>query len=152
NMNYSRSVLFWYMQPLFFTGLRADYAVSDTLDVKVFAANGWNNSVDNNRGKTVGAQVFVKPADAVALYFGYVVGPEQTDFGITAPTPPATAPAAGNVPDANSHLRHMLDFVADLNPTKELRFLVNADYRTESDLPDPTGTGTHTASVYGGNV
>jgi len=150
NMNYSRSVLFWYMQPLFFTGLRVDYAATDQLDLKVFAANGWNNSIDNNRGKTFGAQVMFKPMDALVLYLGYVGGPEQADFVVGPPMGGALA-LAGNVPDANSHWRHMVDFVADINPTKELRFLLNADYRAEDSLPDAMG-GTHNESVYGANL
>jgi len=141
NMNYGRSFLFWYVQPLFYTGLRVDYAAADQLDVKVFAANGWNNSIDNNRGKTFGAQVMIKPADQFIAYLGYVGGPETTDV---------TAMGA-NVADANSNWRHMIDVVADINPTKDLRFLFNFDYRTESGLAT-MGGGTHDASVYGGNL
>jgi hypothetical protein len=138
NMNYSRTVLFWFMQPLFFTGLRLDYAASDALDVKVFAANGWNQSLDINRSKTFGAQIFLKPADPALFYLGYVGGPEQADVTVGA-TP-------NDVPDANDHWRHMIDFVADINPTAALRFLLNFDYRTESNV------GAHTESVYGGNL
>lgn len=145
NMNYSRSILFTFAQPLFFTGLRADYAASDQLDVKVFAANGWNNSVDNNRGKTIGAQIMVKPADPVVLYIGYAGGPEQTDVQ-AAPAGAAPGSTLGDVPGANSNWRHLVDFVADINPTKELRFLLNADYVTEE------GIGNHSAVVYGGNL
>ncbi len=49
NMNYTRSVLFWYAQPLWFTGLRADYALSDSFDAKIFMANGWNETLKLNR-------------------------------------------------------------------------------------------------------
>ena len=145
NMNYTRSVLWWYMQPLWYTGLRVDYAPMDMLDVKVFAANGWNNSIDNNRGKTFGAQVMLKPADQAIFYLGWVGGPEQNDFTLT--------PALNSVPDANDHWRHMVDFVADINPTKELRFLLNVDYRTEAGMPDGgMATTVHAESVYGGNL
>jgi hypothetical protein len=39
----------------------------------------------------------------------------------------------------------MIDFVADLNPTSALRFLLNGDYRTED-------YGTHNGSIYGANL
>jgi hypothetical protein len=147
NMNYTRSVLWWYMQPLWFTGLRVDYAFADQFDLKVFAANGWNNTLAPNRGKTLGIQATITPAKQAVFYVGYVGGPQQADFTTGSPMV-GTTPAvpAGDVPDANSHWRHMLDFVADINPTSELRFLLNADYRTES------GMGGHDASVYGGNL
>jgi hypothetical protein len=150
NMNYTRTVLWWYMQPLFFTGLRVDYAPVDALDVQVFVANGWNNTFDNNRGKTIGAQVMLKPMDSLMLYLGWVGGPEQSDT--TTGTAMGGATTIADVPDANSHWRNMFDFVADFSPTSALRFLLNADYKTESTLPDATGTGTHTESVYGGNL
>ncbi len=134
NMEYTRSLLFNLNQPVFFTGLRLDYAPIDMIDAKIILANGWNNTIDNNRGKTIAAQLMVKPADAAIFYIGYAGGPEQTDF------------AGGNdVPDANSHWRHLIDFVADINPTKELRFLVNGDYDTED-------FGGFNESWYGANI
>ena len=87
NMNYTRSGLFWYYQPLFFTGLRVDYAASSMVDVKVFAANGWNVTWDNNSGKTFGAQIVLTPASQAVFYLGYAGGPEQTDFATTTMMP-----------------------------------------------------------------
>ncbi|HEV3191635.1 MAG TPA: outer membrane beta-barrel protein, partial [Polyangiaceae bacterium] len=89
-----------------------------------------------------GAQIMIKPADQFIAYLGYVGGPETTDV---------TAMGA-DVPDANSNWRHMIDVVADINPTKDLRFLFNFDYRTESGLTTMGVMGTHNASVYGGNL
>jgi len=147
NMEYTRSLLFNLNQPVFFTGVRLDYAPVDAFDIKVIAANGWNNTIDNNRGKTFAAQVMVKPADVLQLYVGWAGGPEQADF---LPVPGGAAPAAGaptgEVADANSHWRHMADLVVDFNPMKELRFLINGDYDTE-DLG-----GGQTASWYGANL
>ncbi len=141
NMNYTRSLLFTLNQPLFFTGLRLDYAPIDMIDAKIIVANGWNNTIDNNRGKTFAAQLMVKPADAAIFYIGYAGGPEQAD---SLPVPPAT-PEAMQPADADSHWRHLIDFVADINPTKELRFLVNGDYDTED-------FGGYSDSWYGANL
>ena len=57
NMNYSWPFLFWYGQPFFHTGFRVSAAVAKQLQVTAFVANGWNNTMDNNGGKTYGAQL-----------------------------------------------------------------------------------------------
>jgi hypothetical protein len=133
NMNYSRSMLFWYAQPLWFTGLRADYAAADAFDLKLLMANGWNETLKLNRSYTFGAQVMIKPADAAVFYLGYVGGPQQQDWAISSTGTGASATTGVvNVPDANDHWRHLVDVVADINPTKQLRFLLNGDYRTEA--------------------
>jgi hypothetical protein len=143
NMNYSRSLLFWYMQPLWFTGLRANYAISDSANLLLFAANGWNNSIDINTGKAFGGQVMIKPADTLTLYLGYVGSPEQPDVAVGGM---GMGPALANV-DSDGHWRHMVDVVVDFNPTKELRLLLNADWRTEDNIAPG-----HSAVAYGGNL
>ena len=70
NMNYSRSFLYWLAQPLYFTGLRADYAPAEWLDVKVIVANGWNNSVDTNRGKTAAIQLNFSRSEKLLVAVG----------------------------------------------------------------------------------
>jgi hypothetical protein len=149
NMDYTRSVLFWYAQPLWFTGLRADYALSSMLDVKVFMANGWNETLKVNRSYTFGAQATLTPADGMIFYLGYAGGPQQPDFGI-GPGPGGMGVAVTDVAGANDHWRHLVDFVADINPTKQLRFLLNGDYRVES----AAGGGAPPAdeTVFGANL
>ena len=41
--------------------------------------NGWNNVLENNDGKTFGAQVIVKPTASLSLIQNYMAGPEQPD-------------------------------------------------------------------------
>jgi hypothetical protein len=141
NMEYSRSLLFGLNQPVFFTGLRVDYAPIDMIDAKLIIANGWNNTFASNRSKTFGGQLMIKPIDMVAFYIGYVAGPQQPDAAI------GPMGAVANVPDANDHWRHLVDLVVDINPTKQLRFLINADYDTEDKV-----TATHSAIWYGANL
>jgi hypothetical protein len=147
NLNYSRSLLFTYAQPLFFTGLRVDYAASDNLDAKIFVANGWNNTIGLNRSKSAGVQLMIKPIDTLVLYVGDVIGPQQPD-STPFPGGPA-APAVANVPDANGHMRNLADLVVDYNPTSTLRVLANGDYGTEDSV---LGPGSHNATWYGANV
>ncbi len=142
NLNYSRSALYWYAQPLFFTGLRFDWAATDVIDVKLFAANGWNNSVDNNRGKSFGAQLNVKPTADTLIAVGYMGGPEQSDVAITTGTDGATKVADT---DAGGNLKHLVDVVVDATVAKSWRFLLNGDYGTETL---PTGS----VSWYGANL
>ncbi|MGD0674909.1 MAG: outer membrane beta-barrel protein [Polyangiaceae bacterium] len=137
NMEYTRSLLYTLNQPLFFTGVRLDYALASAVDLKLIASNGWNNTFDDNRGKTVGGQLSLKPIDQFQFYVGYAGGPEQPDYGTD---------ASG----ANANWRHLVDFVADFNPTSALRFLLNADYDTQIL---PTRATDHTAAVwYGANL
>jgi hypothetical protein len=141
NMTYTRSTLFFF-QPLFHTGLRLDYAVSDQLDLKFFAVNGWNNSVDNNSGKTFGVSVGITPQKTMAFYINYIGGPEQTD---------STVDMMGNVrpvPDANSRWRHLIDGVADLH-FDQAHVLVNVDFGTEKFVAVPSDKSS---SFFGGNL
>ncbi len=154
NMEYTRSLLYTLNQPLFFTGLRLDWAPTSAIDLKLIGANGWNNSVDNNAGKTIAAQFSIKPVDQFQVFVGYAWGPEQADFTVV-PNPVATAlgvmPAAGmSVNGADSNWRHLIDVVFDINPMSALRFLVNGDFDTEK-IPG-AGPAAHTATWYGANL
>jgi hypothetical protein len=84
NINYTRGILF-YSQPLFHTGVRASFAVSEAFDFKLLAVNGWNNTIDNNVGKSLGAQLnfHVKKddgGDLLGASIGYLGGPERDDL------------------------------------------------------------------------
>jgi hypothetical protein len=137
NFFYTRSLLFQLNQPVFFTGLRFDYAPSSMVDLKLFAANGWNNTIDDNNGKTFGGQLMLKPMDSLIFYVGGAAGPEESDF----------AQAGAVVPGADSHWREIVDLVVDYNPTPALSFALNGDFDTESQ-----GDGVAAASWYGVNL
>jgi hypothetical protein len=144
-MTYTRSTLFFF-QPLFHTGLRLDYPVNDQLDIKLFAVNGWNRSMDNNSGKTFGASVGITPSKTMAFYANYIGGPEQFDYTIDAMTG-AILPVTG----ANSRWRHLVDGVADLHFDKA-RVLLNVDYGTEKFAAVAPATAETSASWWGGNA
>ncbi|MEO7096160.1 MAG: porin [Polyangiales bacterium] len=139
NPNYTRSALYWYAQPLFFTGLRVGVAVTEQLELKAFAVNGWNRSVDVNTGKSFGAQLVVKPTDGFLVAAGYLGGPEQAD------TETDAAGTTTKVPGANKRLRHLADLVVDVTLAEKLRLLFNADYGMEKLLDQ-------TVRWYGGNL
>jgi Putative beta-barrel porin-2, OmpL-like. bbp2 len=72
NANFSRSILFGAV-PFTHTGVRATYAISDTLSVIAGLNNGWDQLVDSNKGKTLelGATSNpIKPLTLAASYYG----------------------------------------------------------------------------------
>jgi putative OmpL-like beta-barrel porin-2 len=70
NSNFSRSILFGAV-PFTHTGLRATYALSDTVSLMAGLNNGWDQLTDSNKGKTVelGANLTpIKPLNIVASF------------------------------------------------------------------------------------
>jgi hypothetical protein len=170
NMNYTRSLLYWYAQPFFMTGAKLEWAVSKEFSWSLFFVNGWNNTIDNNVGKTGATQVAFAPSEEVAITLGYAVGPEQADVvehvcaagALYNPATRACDPSAGQPPNgppvddnaANGRLRHFVDLIVDVKPTKKLRFLANADYGTEKLPPGTMANGqpVDRANWYGANL
>ena len=154
NMNYTRSMLF-VSQPVFHTGIRANFAVADAFDFKLLAVNGWNNSVDNNTGKSFGAQANfhlknADDADMLAVSLGYLIGPEHDDAAVVhcadgeqfSPSAPngcvgTSLPASSVVKDGlvdrassdTKGLRHLLDLVVTANPIEQLRVVLRSEER-----------------------
>ncbi len=151
NFNYTRGLLYWLGQPAFHTGLRANFDVSDQFWITALVANGWNNSVDNNIGKSFGIQFNAAvPGGDEKLFdahLGYYVGPESVDYGVIPDYcdaasgqtfDPATRTCstaldgssvdlARDAGDANSEMRHLIDLVIGVNPTPSFGLLFNAD-------------------------
>ena len=112
NDNYSRSLLFNFAIPLTHTGVKASYSPSSKLSLMAMVVNGWDDAIDNNASKSVGAQLMVKPIDPVALYVNYMGGPE--------------------IADDNHSIRQVVDLVGTLTVSPTLSLGVNADFGTES--------------------
>jgi hypothetical protein len=111
NDNYSRSLLFNYAIPLTHTGIKASYSLTPKVSVMAMVANGWDVAIDNNAGKSIGAQLAIKPIDPVALYVNYIGGPENADD--------------------NHSIRHVIDLVGTVTVNPMLSLGVNADFGTE---------------------
>lgn len=162
NINYTRGFLYNLAQPFFHTGVRADVTLNSVVAFKVLAVNGWNNTVDNNLGKSFGAQVGITPNDSLTLLAGYLGGPEQSDWqtcqvgtrfsgaqGSCTPDPTATTASTGDVRGANSRWRHLADVVADWKPTSALRVVANGTFVTEAVVDSLSGADKN-VSWYGG--
>jgi hypothetical protein len=118
NVTYSRSPLYYLMQPFYHTGLRLTYSASDTITVKGLVVNGINNGIDNNFSPMVGAQVVVAPADTFQLYLGYLTGSSN----VTGLLQPNVA-----LPRSDGDWLHFFDIVANAQ-LGDLRLIANADF------------------------
>jgi len=109
NHNYTRGALYTLLQPAFHTGLRVNWAATDTLFVKFLAVNGYTTK-DNNAMKTFGLQVgYAGGPWSVSL--GYLLGPEQDNN--------------------NKDLKHLIDLIVGFNPSERLSLTLNADFVME---------------------
>src|SRR5882672_1523742 len=111
NWNYSRSLLFSWAIPYFHFGASAKYAFNSKFAVTGYVVNGWNNSIDNNTGKTVGFSAAWTPNAKFSVIETYLAGPEQTND--------------------NGNWRQLTDTVVAYNPTAKLSFIANYDYGHE---------------------
>jgi len=120
NWNYSRSLLFAWAIPYYHFGVRAGYPIHARFTFNTYLVNGWNNVVDNNRGKTFGLQGIWTPHRNVSFVLNYMVGPEQ----------------ATNT----SPVRELFDTVITFFATPKLSLMLNYDYgRDRAD----TGAKVH---------
>jgi hypothetical protein len=132
NPNYSRSFLFNYAIPFTHTGLKASYAFSDALNAALYIVNGWDNSTDNNRGKSYGMSVTYTPVELFSLTVNGMTGPEQDEQGPNAPT----------VGSSSSNMRNLLDIVATIKPVKPLSIILNTDNAREENIAPGGGAAS----------
>jgi outer membrane murein-binding lipoprotein Lpp len=108
NWNYSRGLLFALAIPYFHFGASAKYTFNPKFAVTGYVVNGWNNSVDNNTGKTAGFSAAWTPNAKFSIIENYLGGPEQLND--------------------NGDFRHLSDTVITYNPTAKLSLMANYDY------------------------
>ena len=125
NPNYSRSFLFNYATPLTHTGLKVSYTFTDVWNANIHIVNGWDNSTDNNRAKSIGASVGYTPTGSFSLLVNGMTGPEQDEQGVHAPT----------VGSSSGNMRTLLDIVATIRPIKTLSIILNYDDGREENVP-----------------
>ena len=83
NLNYTRGGLNYLMQPFWHTGLRANYAASDSLSLTLMVVNGVNNISEDDEKPSIGFQVGLTPNDTFSVVAGglYAVDPETDPLG-----------------------------------------------------------------------
>jgi len=113
NTNFSRSLLFWELEPLDHTGIRATYAVTDTINVIVGVNNGWNYTDLSTSGSKTGE-------------FGATWAPSKMfSFALTGYF------GKDDVLFDGQELS-LIDFVGTVNLTSSLTVVVNADAKQTS--------------------
>ena len=73
NYHYSLSNLF-NNGPFYHIGAKATYAFADKVTLMAGVVNNWDNLFDNNKQKSVIAQLYIKPADGFNIYLNYIGG------------------------------------------------------------------------------
>ncbi|HVR62646.1 MAG TPA: outer membrane beta-barrel protein [Polyangia bacterium] len=111
NWNYSRSFLFGYAIPFTHTGLRLTVPLSSALTLQLMLANGWDNAIDNNAGKTLGLSGTYAASFGTTFILNFLAGPEP--LGMTNPW------------------RILIDAVASQTLANNLSLNVNFDYGHE---------------------
>src|SRR5712664_1009774 len=86
NANVSRSILFGAI-PFTHTGVRATWALSDTVSLIAGVNNGWDQVTDTNKGKTVELGATLNPIKPLNIALSAYSGKENTA--------PSTAPLTG---------------------------------------------------------
>lgn len=128
NWNYSRGLLFSWAIPYFHFGMSGKYAFNSKFALTGYLVNGWNNSVDNNSGKTTGFSAAWTPNSKFGLIENYLVGPEQADN--------------------NGNFRHLTDTVVTYTPTAKLSLMGNYDYGHDRLPVVSPGLPTTTSAVW----
>ena len=77
NFQATSSFTFDFARPVKFTGIAAHDAVSPHFEVWGIATNGWDQDVDNNKGKTGGLYAVWSPSLAAHVGLGVLYGPEK---------------------------------------------------------------------------
>jgi hypothetical protein len=117
NSNFSRSFLFGLAIPFTHTGIRAGYTINDMISVMGMVANGWDITVDNNDGKTLGAQIAITPTDSVSLLLNWAGGQE----------------AIGGVVAFSNNTTNIFDVVLDVALTNSTSAQLNFDYGIQAN-------------------
>ena len=113
NDDATHSFLFGYAIPFTHTGVRAAYSFTPALSAMLMVANGWDDVEDNNRGKTVHAQLGVTPSARLSFYLNGIAGPEQNDDDV--------------------HFRDVLDVDATWKATDRVTAGLNGDWGRETN-------------------
>lgn len=116
NWNYSRGFFYTYAIPFQDSGVRMNYAWSDTLYTELYVVQGWNVTRDNNSGKTWGPSVGWTPVPWLSIVANYLEGAEQNDN--------------------SSNKRRLFDTQVTAGPFFDrVTFMLNYDHGAEQRVP-----------------
>jgi hypothetical protein len=111
NDNATRSLLFGYAIPFTHVGVRAGYTFSPRVSGLLLLVNGWDVVRDDNRAKTIGAQLAFMPVAPLSIVMNAMTGAERAN--------------------SEGDRRTLLDVVAVWKPRPALAFGLNGDVGRE---------------------
>jgi len=115
NVNVSRSLLFWYSEPVTHVGVRVAYAMSDKATFTIGANNGWNVDTSTGSGKTLELGMSLTPSKTFALTGAAYYGDVDRANGLTA--------------------RTLVDLVATWTITPKVTLVGNVDWDNQKIAP-----------------
>jgi len=128
NTNVTRSLLFWYSEPVTHVGARLAYAATDTATFTVGVNNGWNNDGSTQKGgKTLELGTTLVPSKAFTIAAAGYYGDFDVGGGVVGK-------------------RALIDVVATWTASSALTVVVNGDWDSQDHA---AGAGTGSASWYG---
>jgi hypothetical protein len=113
NIHFSRSLLHQ-LTPFYETGMRAIYTVDASFTAALYVVNGWNSVIDNNRSKSLGAQIVWTPSDRVSATLNWIGGAEQ---------------------DSTLAMRNLFDAYVVIKPTDQLLLASNGHVGFDRVVP-----------------
>jgi len=128
NTNFSRSLLFFDSEPLTHTGIRATYAVNDTITVTGGVNNGWNSTSTGYGSKT--GELGIAWAAANKMF----ALSTQAYFGKA---------------EAFDAEKTLVDVVGTYNATSSLTFIINFDWDQQKFADGSPSASWNAAALYG---
>jgi hypothetical protein len=132
NFNISRSMAFAYAIPFTHTGIMGTYPVTDWLSTTLGIVNGWDNTDDNNRGKSFHGAATITP-------------PFIKDFTFT-----LGGSWGAEHDDREGPKRGLIDLIATYKPIAPLTLTLNYDYgrQGEAFVEDGPSAVWHAVAAY----
>ena len=136
NDNYSRGLVFQYATPLYHTGFRFAFPITNKLAFTGGIVNGWNNTADDNEGKSFFTQLNWTPSTHFTGILNFMSGPEGTGaYGRSVPT-------AG----AGSITTNLVEVIPVWNVTYKLKLAADLVYANAAG----SVSGTHVSGNWFG--
>jgi len=127
NYHYSLSNLF-NNGPFYHIGAKANYAFSDKLALMVGLVNNWDNLFDNNKTKSVIAQLYVKPVTGFNVYLNFIGG-NGDDTYLSSIGHNAAGLGVNNLNvNTGNYNRYLYDLTTGYQVTKKFYVGLNAAY------------------------
>lgn len=137
NWNISRSLAFGYAIPLGHTGVRGTYKLfKDRVTTWFGVNNGWDNTIDNNKQKTMEGGFSFSPIENVTLTSTALLGAELSHD---------TTVGGGTTTGGANHRRFVLSNVALWNATSKLSFMGEINFGNQMRVLGLEGTTAKSA-------